>query len=639
MVRVSRSRYRGCLFAYFAVLAVLIGGGSLAVAAAWLKFPAAGRDTPVVATAEERATPDAGGALAGTPGAPQITATTAVTPWPTATPVLPTATEDTSRVDSMLAGMELRAKIGQLFMVGIDGTRYTDSTAAIARDLLPGGIALRGQNAYSPEQVRSLATALQDAMAGRSGAPLFVAIDHEGGSVVRFQTGVTTFPGNLAVGATYDAEEAYRVALYSGLELANAGINMILGPVVDVEDNPDNTVIGIRAFGGYPQCVAALGDQAILGYHAAGLATVAKHFPGHGGVSIDSHVALPEDDRDRQTLEARSLPPFVGARDAGTDGIMLAHLSVPAFDPSGEPATVSRPMVADLLRGEIGFDGIVMTDSMGMGAITSKHPLGEASVLAVQAGVDMILATTPELGYAVQAALTRAVQSGLISPEQIEAAARRVLLAKMRRGFLDQPTLPITAFDQNQHLQLAESLGRASLAFAGAEWSPISNGSKLLLLTPTRLRTGSGYDPLSLLGEALKGRGVAVTELQYAVGNAMAIAGYAARVASQNDAVVVVTWDAGPQADEFADRSQVALVEQMMAMGKPLAVAAVRTPFDIEQVPGIQAYFATFGTTEAQLRALAGGLAGEFTLAGQWPVPLASLGVTAPPPANGLCGS
>ena len=299
------------------------------------------------------------------------------------------------------------------------------------------------------------------ALSSSPGIPLFVAIDQEGGPIIRVREGVTLFPGNMALGATRDPNLAYEAGRITGMELRAMGINMNLAPVVDLNNNARNPVIGVRSFGEDPTWVARMAVANIRGYHAGAVLTAVKHFPGHGDTAVDSHVDLPTIARDRKRLEEVDLVPFRRAIAQGADAVMSAHVTFPAFEPTGLPATLSPRVLTDLLRNELGFDGVIMTDDMEMGAIAKRFGSAKAAVRAIRAGADVVLVRhTLSVQKESIEAVTQAVRSGEISEERIDQSVRRILKLKSKRlGSQSILSAPRTEEDR-----ISERVGRQDFA-------------------------------------------------------------------------------------------------------------------------------------------------------------------------------
>ena len=341
--------------------------------------------------------------------------------------------------------MTLEIKIGQMLMAGVAGPTLGDDARHVIGDLHVGNVVLMGPNVHSPEQVLRLTRDLQALALQANGVGLLVATDQEGGLVQRLRgiDGFTLLPGAAAVGrAQRDPGLLRRYGRMVGDELAAVGVTIDFAPVLDVNDNPENPVIGGlgRAFGETPARVEGAALPFLDGLHDAGVAATGKHFPGHGATSADSHVAIPVVEKSRAELEATEFRPFRAAIARGIDAIMTAHVVYPALDPSGLPATVSAPIITGVLRNEMGFDGVVFTDDMGMAGIADVFSPEEAAVQAVLAGADVIVcarleltgACKPEWIERLRAGLLQAVTDGRISMARVDQSGRRIQALKVR---------------------------------------------------------------------------------------------------------------------------------------------------------------------------------------------------------------
>ena len=325
---------------------------------------------------------------------------------------------------------------GQRLMAGFEGGRLDRALQALIAELRLGGLILFKRNIESPRQLTELCRSAQHCARDSGLPPLFIAIDQEGGQVARLGRPFTRFPGNPAM---QDAADALRFARITAIELAWTGINMNLAPVLDVNSNPANPVINTRSFGGDPQLAAACGAAFVAALQGAGVMAVGKHFPGHGDTTIDSHVALPVVAHGRARLEAVEFAPFLAAMAAGVAGIMSAHVHFPAIEPTANvPATLSHRVLTGLLRDEMGYRGLLLTDSLEMGALaTSGYPAPLAAAHALAAGADVLLFnTSPDTLWEAHATIVRWVEGGRLDPARLDEAVLRVLAAKQRFGLL-----------------------------------------------------------------------------------------------------------------------------------------------------------------------------------------------------------
>jgi len=362
--------------------------------------------------------------------------------------------EAVDRVETILAGMSLEQKIGQMFLVGLYGPILTYDGADFLREVQPGGIVVFNYNLNTPESLTQLVNDWQQTITEAGGQPMLVAIDQEGGRINTLEASpFTQFPAPMLLTATGNHALAYRVGQAQSAELSAVGIHMNLAPVADLETNPDNPVIFRRAYGSDPYVVAPAISAVVQGMRDANMMATLKHFPGHGETNEDSHTELPSLPFTMAELEQIELLPFQAGIDAGASAVMLGHLALPGIDPIADrPASLSPVIVSQVLRRAMGFEGIVMTDALDMDAIDLNYTLPEAVVLAVEAGVDM-LTTGPHMGVQTRQqayeALVAAVESGRISEGRIDTSVRRILTAKVDYGVIDwEPLDPATTLER-----------------------------------------------------------------------------------------------------------------------------------------------------------------------------------------------
>ena len=325
---------------------------------------------------------------------------------------------------------QFRRSAGRLAVAGFAGVSIPVELRALAREAELGGIILFARNIEAPEQVAELAYAAREL--SRS-VPPWVSVDQEGGRVARLKAPFTRWPPMRALGNSGDARLAGRFARALARELRAVGVTLDYAPVLDVDTNPDSPVIGDRALAGDPGQAARLGAAVVAGLQAGGVAACGKHYPGHGDAAADSHVELPVVPHPPERLRDVELEPFRAAAAEGVAAMMTAHVLYPALDDE-HPATLSPRIVGDLLRGELGFDGLVMTDDLEMGAIAGRHAVEDAAVGAIAAGCDMVLvcgADTDRLAAVVEA-LVHAVEDGRLPRTRVEDALARQERVKAR---------------------------------------------------------------------------------------------------------------------------------------------------------------------------------------------------------------
>ena len=377
---------------------------------------------------------------------PAAETTPAAAPSPTPTPE-PTPTPDP--IAEAVAAMSTEQKVSQLLVAGIEGTQLGQDAVQAVQDYQVGGVILFGRNVESAGQLAELTNGLKDLNGDYT--PLFLCVDQEGGRVDRMPPEVERTPSAWSVGQTLDTEgvgAAYGALLAE--ECAAFGFNMDFAPSLDIWSNPDNTVIGDRAFGNDWEWTAFFGMSAVESMEEqGGVIPVVKHFPGHGDTSVDSHVALPVVDKSLEELWQSELVPFnmtlnqedyFGAQ-AGPSApaVMVAHILLSQVDPD-YPSSLSQKVVTGLLREEMGFDGVVCTDDLTMGAVSNTYGMGEAAVLAVEAGCDLLLVCHGADNLtAARDALLEAADSGRLSPERLDESVKRILSLKVEYGLTNEP--------------------------------------------------------------------------------------------------------------------------------------------------------------------------------------------------------
>ncbi len=325
--------------------------------------------------------------------------------------------------------MTLREKIGQLFMVGFVGTSVTPDLASFIKKYKPGGVILFSRNLESLEQIVDLTNGLQ---ACSPYSPLLISIDQEGGRVSRLPKGFTIFPPCDLLGRCNSTELAYAAAATIAKELRAVGVNMNMAPVLDVNSNPDNPVIGDRAFGATPDIVCELGMASAAGLQDNRVVACGKHFPGHGDTSVDSHKELPVVVASRERLEAVEFPPFRRAVAQGVVSMMTAHVLYRALDPE-LPATLSPAIITNFLRQELQYNGVVLTDDLEMHAIIDHYGMEDAAVRAVLAGCDVLLICKDrDREVSAFEAVEQTVEAGTISPERLDQSVARIARLKNR---------------------------------------------------------------------------------------------------------------------------------------------------------------------------------------------------------------
>jgi beta-N-acetylhexosaminidase len=533
-----------------------------------------------------------------------------------------------------IQGMSLEDKIGQMFVLfayGPDGATvdarntklYGVATPAeVVAKYKPGGwIYFNARdNVQNPTQLATYSNQLQTA-ASQTGmhVPLTIATDQEQGVVVRIGPPATQFGGNMAHGASRDTADARTAAGITGRELKAMGIRQDYAPDADVNVNALNPVIGVRSYSSDPKLVSDMTVAQVLGYQQdAGITATAKHFPGHGDTRDDSHTALPTINHTLQEWNTIDAPPFKAAIKAGIDSIMTAHIVVPSLDPSGDPATLSKPILTGVLRQQLGFKGLIITDALEMAAVRAKYGDAEVAVRAIEAGADqLLLPPAPDVQFK---AVVDAVRSGRISERRIDESLLRILLLKVKNGVLFQPFVDpakiATTVGTPASLATAQRIVDKSVTLVknDANTLPLSNDPRKVLVT------GWGVTTTQALANSLTKRGATTTVAQTGAAPSDAAITDAVTKSQANDVTVVLTqkaWDT-TVTDKLAKQQK--LVKNLLATGGTVIVVAVRDPYDIAYFDQAPTYLATYGYAAVSMESLAKVLYGEIKPTGKLPV-------------------
>jgi len=508
-------------------------------------------------------------------------------------------------------------------MLAFEGTALPADVAARLASAPSAGITLfRFANVASPGQVRELTDAIRRA----SAAPPLIGADQEGGQFLGLGAGTTPFAGNMALGAVGDAVLAERVGRAIGLECRALGVNLAYAPVCDLASNPANPAIGIRSFGDDPSAVATLVAATVRGLQSAGVAAGLKHFPGIGDAADDSHHSLPALDAGPDELAARELLPFRAGIGAGARVVMSAHLALPRLTGEpGLPSTLSRRVMTELLRAELGFEGVSITDALDMGALSQGPNLVIDVLAALAAGVDLLMtAPDAEARARIESGLAHAGVRRLIDRDGAAKSAERVATLHAWLAGFDDPDLDVVGC--RAHRDLADQLAERSMTLVrdddGVLPLRLPPGGRLLAIQPrptdqTPADTTSAVAPG--LAAALRQRFGAVDEI--VVDHAPSAAEIAAvREAAAGHAAVVIGTTAA-----HLERAQARLVDAVLSTGRPTVTVALRTPFDLAAYPAARCHVAAYGIVPPTLRALAAAVAGEAGFPGRLPAAVPGL--------------
>jgi len=525
--------------------------------------------------------------------------------------------QDDSSIDGIINGLSLEHKVGQMFMVNLFGSQMTLAGQEILEIWQPGAVVLMESNIQTPEQITRLTNSYQETITNAGGLPLLVAVDQEGGIIARLQDGFTVWPVPMLLTAADDTNLAREVGAAMALELRAVGINMNLAPVADLLTNPRNPIIGRRSFGSVPSQVGRTIAGVIEGMQEGSVLATLKHFPGHGDTSEDSHVTLPVVTHDMERLRDVELVPFVTGIEAGSGTVMVAHIWFTELDPvEAIPASLSHNVVAGLLREELAYDGIIMTDALDMDSIDTRLSFEEAAVHAVEAGVDLI-AIGANAGEGIQArsmqAVVDAVRVGRISEERIDESVKRILTAKQQVGVLGwQPLDPDSArerIDLEDHAALVQRMFEHGVTIAHDYESllPLSANDRVTIIYPAyrqQIRRECGQYSGNVQWLAITDS-PGETEMDTAL-----------RLVSITDKVVAFTIDVD-------EKLAVAALIRQLPM-EQTAVVALKSPYDIWQFPEISTYVLTYSPLDDAVPVTCSVLFGEIHAGGTLPITLAN---------------
>ncbi|OGD29889.1 MAG: hypothetical protein A2Y56_08545 [Candidatus Aminicenantes bacterium RBG_13_63_10] len=547
-------------------------------------------------------------------------------------PRLALGPSETRWVSRTLARMTLEQKVGQL--VGIRcNVRFLnreDPGLRTLRDLVVkrgvGSLCLFGGGVYE-------AAFLTNALQRLADVPLLIASDLERGAGGQLE-GATAFPPLMALGAIGSEETAYAMGRITALEGRAMGIHLTFAPVLDVNINPDNPIISTRSAGEDPAQVGRLGTAFIRGSQDSGLLATAKHFPGHGDTAVDSHIALPSVPGDRERLERVELAPFRQAIDTGVHAVMVAHLAVPALDPiPSTPASLSPAIVTGLLRGQLGFQGLIVSDAMDMGGITTLHPAGEAAVLAVLAGIDLVL--LPADADQALDALLQAVRDGRISRRRLDDSVGRILTAKagvgLHKNKLTDPAAleAVVASKESRAVALKAFENAVTLVKNDGPVLPLAAAGRKVAVFSLSSDAGDYFIGRPMAQEIAK-RLKAPEDGMFFYADAFTGAEYiddALAKAKSADAVVVGLFSRVTSSKGSADINprHVAAVKRLAADGAKGIVVSFGSPYVLRHFPEVQAYLCAYRSSAEAQAAAVKALFGEMETQGKLPVSLPGL--------------
>ena len=510
--------------------------------------------------------------------------------------------------------MDNRIAVGQHFFTGFAGPTMTDTFVQNIREQKIGNVVLFEYNVVSKEHLATLCAQIRALILRETGHAPLIALDQEGGAISRLKEDATLFPSAMGIAATGDPENARIAGYITAQELRAMGVTMNLAPVLDVNSNPMNPVIGVRSYGDAPENVALYGLAMAQGLAQGGVISCAKHFPGHGDTAVDSHIGLPLVQKTLAELEACELAPFQAAIQAGIPAVMTAHILFPELEPERLPATMSRRIITGLLKGRMGFQGLVLSDCLMMDAIAKEYGEVSGSVAAVQAGVDMVF-ISHDASLAAQGAraVQQALADGRLSQAEFDASTQKILAAKAAI----QPDCPLPETVGNrEHRQASRNATRAALTLVHN--APFALGEHPLFLGCARFRPTLAANPedesqrFPPMMQALIGGDALLTPADPTSEDIQA----ALTAASGHSAIVIGLFNA------LQCAGQRRLVQAAAKLGIPVCAVALRAPYDLADLPDAVRTYAIYDYDARTMTAFAEALTGQVAFAGQLPVHL-----------------
>jgi len=510
--------------------------------------------------------------------------------------------------------MNLQTALGQHLVTGFQGPEMTAEFVESVRKYHIGNVILFEYNVVNRDQLSRLCADIRALVLDATGYPPFITIDQEGGAVSRLKEDCAIFPSAMAIAATGQPENARTAGLITAQELRAMGVNFNLAPVVDVNSNPNNPVIGVRSYGDDPRKVAEYGLAMAQGLTEGGILCSLKHFPGHGDTAVDSHLGLPRVEKTLAELETCELIPFQACIDAGVPAVMTTHILFPELEPDGVPATMSRRILTDLLKNRMGFKGLVISDCMMMGAIQQFYGTVEGSVAAIGAGVDLVFVShSPKLASEAIDAIHAALDAGKLDADEFEASTQKILRYKAQ---MNTTLPPLASVGSPEHRAASERITLA--AITTVQDAPFTLGDRPLFLGCYRFRPTMASSPedtslsfTDTLAQLLGGDALGTSQNPTPDEVRQAL-----KKAAGHTSLVIGTYNARQR------EGQLMLVREAAKLSLPLCVVALRNPYDLADIPAGVLTLAAYDYDRRTLPVLAEVISGRLKAAGKLPVRL-----------------
>ncbi len=505
---------------------------------------------------------------------------------------------------------------GHKLVAGFEGTRLPEDMVRLIKEHKVSNIILFRRNIISGDQLKQLCEEIQSLVYKETGTAALITIDQEGGSVSRLPGGHTVFPSQMAVAASGKPENAFESARLTGLQLKEYGVNFNLAPVMDLNLNPDNPVIGTRSFSDRPSVAASYGAESIKGYKEAGILCSAKHFPGHGDTAVDSHSGLPVVDKSLDEMQATELLSFKAAVKGGVPAVMMSHILYPKLQKNPLPATMSRDIITGLLKEKMSFTGLVISDCMMMDAILKYYGTVEGCVASAKAGIDLIFVShDPALAAKAAEGIRDMILSNGIIEEEALASEQKVLAAKAQLADIDRPSL--TEEEKYAMRIKAASIAKEAICLVNADSLP-SLGSKPLFIGMPAAKASQASDDVTRLISFPRALSDALGGDRYELDKEMSESDIPLILSAAGNADAAILGVQGIRLSQAEEK----LLNALRGIGKPVICVALRTPYPLSRLPQGVAGLAVFDYSEDSLNALTETFRSETAPSGQMPVRL-----------------
>lgn len=537
----------------------------------------------------------------------------------------PVSADYKEQIESIMKNMSTEQKVGQLFMFSLDGTTLGEKEKQLLSSTHCGNIILYTKNITDGEQLTSYTTALQDTIQKNTKIPAFVGIDQEGGKVTRIYKDATVFPGAMATAAAGNPDDAYTLAKYMGEELRAYGIHMNFAPVIDVNSNSENPVINSRAYSDDPEKVAVYSQKMFQGLQDANVLACGKHFPGHGDTNEDSHYSLPTVEKTLEELKKMELIPFQNAINNGLDGIMTSHILFPNIDDENLPATLSKNILTGVLRNDMGFSGLIITDSMSMTAIDQNYGTPDACVKAINAGANLLVlgsgSETEDYSQALECYQTvlKACKNGTITTQRLDDCVTRILAYKIKYGLYDN-AYPTGTENVNwsSHQELATQVSQKSITVAKDKDGLLPlEGKNTLVVSPRAGMSLDGQTAIESDENSFAYQLATRLGCDYKVIDAIPSASESKALAESttNYDTIVIACTAAQSSE-----SQRNAIQQVIDANDNTIVVSLASPYDVSAFRNLSTFVCAYEYTPLSTAALVQVLSGSVTATGKLPV-------------------